>query len=663
MAPDINIIENVSDDCTTNAAALEKQLCVAWDLASVRLVVKHELPTQPAATRLGVHQALAVALRVTALVCQSIDRLLGQPTSKTRGAFHDSGMYYPCRQENGDHRVPWKSEQGLRELIFMIDIATDYLQKLDAFDYYASVITGLVQVSSFSDESDDLVVHRCLLASHALSEGYVGAKQSELSAADYPRAPQPVRYPKDDVKQAVLRTAKGPILGHHQILTCNSAMCFDPEMHPKLAFMSYKENLCWLVDWALTHREDADILDALKTIVGSNSAILSTANDGRLSKQEPIPTNGIDLSWRVRNKIGNQFCQWLAKMDEVVKESTDPSLIHTGVLCNVSHWVRKVLVVSFSYGSWQFWPAPRPMTFDDYAEVVCAFIGAMVRGWSIDHDSEASIREHNSLNWVCKDCSTALTSEALLPANAKATRDDIIMRFAWGPQTYFFVGMRHHGFARRVDNLREKSPGLTYNTPVQQITPYCSPIVAGDNVPIMVNKLLALCGMQLVDFQSDLGEKEWDCQPRMCSECQFDGYRAQLFMVSVGLARLAATTLDHDQSRPLVRLMDNYGYRLFPRVQALLLVQCSCIPRWTSDVMSRAYADAGVTCGQSDCSIPGSEYHTNGMTVGDDYDDASLREALLSQASAEARSYADRTGQQEWLDIVLKPLGSSSMTC
>lgn len=156
----------------------------------------------------------------------------------------------------------------------MIDVATEYLQKLGAFDDYASVINRLVQVSCFHHDNDDLIVHRCLLASHALAEGYIAAKQSKLSAADYPHGAQPVRYPKDDVKQAVLRSVRGPILGHHQILTCNSAMCFDPGMHPRLAFISYKENLCWLVDWALAHREDRDILPILNSIIGSTLLLL-----------------------------------------------------------------------------------------------------------------------------------------------------------------------------------------------------------------------------------------------------------------------------------------------------------------------------------------------------------------------------------------------------
>ena len=178
-------------------------------------------------------------------------------------------------------------------------------------------------------------------------------------------------------------------------------------------------------------------------------------------------------------------------------------------------------------------------------------------GWVVDHDTEASIREHNSLNWVCKDCSTALTSEVFYPANARATRDDSIMRLAWGPQTYFFVGLRHHGFARLVDNLRENNINLAYHMPVRETTPYCSPIAAGDNFPVVVTKLLVLCGIQLVDFHIDLGEAEWVCQPRMCSKCQFDGYRTQLFMLSVGVARLAAMVLDHEKSRPLVRATEH----------------------------------------------------------------------------------------------------------
>ncbi|KAI9368343.1 hypothetical protein BJX61DRAFT_537328 [Aspergillus egyptiacus] len=533
-------------------ATLQTQLCAAQDLDSVQSVVKHELPAQPTPTRMGVRLALMVALRVAELVCQSIDRLLEQPDSETTGASHDTGMYRPCRRGNGDHHVPVDNEQGLQGLIPMIDVVTDYLEKLGAFDDYASVVTRLVQVSSFHHDNDDLIVHRCLLASHALAAGYIAAKQSELSAADYPHGALPVRYPKDN------------------IITCNSGMCFDAGMRPRLAFISYKENLCWLADWALAHREDGDILPMINSIVGSNSATTPTANSG------------------VRNKVGSQFTRWLAKMDHVVKESTNPSLTHTGVLCTVGGLVRKVLVASVSYGSWQFWPIPRQMTFDDYTKLVCAYIGAM------------------------------------------------------SPQTYFFIGLRHHGFARRVDNPHEtKTDSASYHMPVRQITPYCSPIAAGDDIPVFITKLLALCGIQL-----------WGFQPRMCSKCQFDGYRAQLFMLSVGVARLAAMVLDHDQRRPLVRLMDTYGYRLFPALQARLLVLCPCVPRWTSDVMSQAYADAGTSCGQSDCSIPASQCHSSELPVTEEHN---LTEALLCQALAEAETYANKTGQKEWFDTVSKP--------
>lgn len=114
--------------------------------------------------------------------------------------------------------------------------------------------------------------------------------------------------------------------------------------------------------------------------------------------------------------------------------------------------------------------------------------------------------------------------------------------------------------------------------------------------------------------------------------------------------------LDHDQSQPLLHLIDNYGYRLFPAVQTRLLVLCPCIPRWTSDVMSQAYADAGTSCGQSDFSIPASQCHVNGLSVADGYNDVLLTEALLCQALVEAKSYANKTGQQEWFDTVSIPL-------
>lgn len=142
----------------------------------------------------------------------------------------------------------------------------------------------------------------------------------------------------------------------------------------------------------------------------------------------------------------------------------------------------------------------------------------------------------------------------------------------------------------------------------------------------------------------------------MCSKCQFDGWPAQLFMVSVGMARLAAMVLNHDYSEPLIHLMDNYGYRLFSAVQTRLLVLCPCLPRWSSDVMSQVYAEAGTSCGQSDCSVLASKCHGSRLPVVDVYNDVPLIEALLGQAIAEAGSFACKTGQQERFDTVSNPL-------
>ncbi|KAM4067107.1 hypothetical protein HRG_001106 [Hirsutella rhossiliensis] len=533
----------------------------------------------------------------------------------------------------------------------MIDIATRHLTQLDAFSGYATVVAGLVQGSSFEHESDDLVIHRCLLASHALAEVYIRALQGGLPAADYANVGTSARYPKGNVKQAVVRTAGGPILGHHQIMTLNCATCFDIGMPPRLAFLSYKENMCWFNDWATAHREDGDVLAAVNACM----TLERCADDSETHA-------GQELSWRARNEVGDQLSRWLAQLDVDGKESSNSSLAHTGVLCALNDGLRRVLVASVCYGSYHFWPTPRQMTADDYASYLCASIGGMARGWAIDHDSEAAIGEHNLFNWLCRGCSVAVTREVLFPASAAAPREDANMRIAWGAQTYFYFGQRHHGFARRVDNLAQGHGTCSHgHMPTRAIRPSCSPVAAGDGVGVIVTKLLALCGVEPARGCSDVddfGEAEWDCDSQMCPMCQFDGSRAQLFMVSVGAARLAIK-LPSEYRMSLVNLMDTFGFRLFPAIQARLLVLCPCLPKWAASVMSHGYAEAGTRCGQSDCSAPVHEQGFFTRPLADEevrYGNTSLRELLLRQARVEATDYANKTGQAAWLNVVSQPL-------
>lgn len=477
--------------------------------------------------------------------------------------------------------------------------------------------------------------------------------QSRLVAEEYYFAPCPARYGKDDVKNDVALSASGPILGNHQVLTHLLPTCAHADMTPKLAFTSYRDQFCYLEDWATANREDGDAPELLGSVITLNKSFET------LFAKHPT----YNCPWRARNKIGTELTRWLAKFDHTTKDSSNAYLTHTGILCTSHAWVRKVMVVSISYGSYGLWPAPFDLAMEDYAEVVCAYIGAMWRGWSVDHDVEASIGEHNAMNWLCRTCATATAREVFSPANANAPRKCHILRLAWTPQSYFYFGLRHHGFERRVDNLLESNSSLSssHRSLFQQVAPVYSPIASGDNVSTIVTKLLGMCGMRVVDDIGDLGDKDWACHPRICSTCDFENSRSQLFMISVGAARLAVM-LPRNCRPHFIHLIDMFGLRLFPALQARILCQCPCVPEWLADVIAHGYTEAGTRCGQSDCTVQcGSENHgllpsSPGSNEGTTIDDTSLRSMLLNQAMEEAARYAEKSGQMEWLEVVSQPL-------
>lgn len=649
----VDVDEIGHDAVDADVDDLMRALGGANDLGAVRSVAAR-LPVDRHDTR----SWLIVAARVCLLVCVGIDELLRRDSGGHTGATHDTGIYRSCRSAGAADQAGARlgdTEVWLRELAVVCDKAAGYLWRLRVFDGYADLIANLVDRTVFWRDSDDIVIHRCLLAWHAVAEVYMRALQGQVTPTVRQDGFRVSRFPKGDVKDAVLRTARGPILGHHQIMTLNCATCSEANMSPRKAFTSYKENLRWFNDWATANRGDGDIMAALDASMTGH-----TCSDPACGAPVDEPDGG--WMWRERNAVGEGLSRWLARLDHVTKSTSNGSYLHTGVLCGTSEAVRKMTIACVSYGSYHFWPVHRRMSLDDYVRYTCASIGEMQRGWAIDHDSEAAAAEHNLLNWACTACATYATQQVLLPANTAADREDWEMRTAWGPQTYFYFGGRHHGFARRVDNLRGRLTAVGHGLSIQPTHRRCDPISSGDTLPVVISKLLALCGAAATAPTAvALSTEDWDCQPRICADCAFDGYRAQLFMLSVGAARLAAM-LPNTHRQELTRLLDTYGFRLFPAVQARLLVQCSCVPRWTADVMSHGYADAGTACGQSACvhAVSAPALHPMPVTAvrdeDDEYDGHLLRDVLLRQAHIEARRYASRTGRVDWLSVVSQPL-------
>lgn len=502
-----NLIEEVTatpvlvfeDKC--NPVWIEQLECSA-DIASIRAVLNGYHAKAFPATISGVHQALTVALRVGLLLCESIDDLI---TDQTTGAFHDTRSYRPCLRCT-ESSCQIQSRSLLHELTSIIDVSTDYMLRLELFvDYATMIVSNLMSAPAIEVENDDLLIHRCLMACNALFEAYARARQSRLVAEEYNVAPHPARYAKDDVKNDVAEAASGPILGNHQIMTVNLAMCAHADMTPKLAFTCYRDNFCWFEDWATANREDGDTLTLLSSFI--------TVNKSFETLYERHPTD--ECPWRARNKIGKEVARWLAKLDHATKDASNAYLTHTGILCTSPAWVRKLMVASLSYGSYGLWPVSHDLAIDDYADVVCACIGAMWRGWSVDHDVEASIGEHNGMNMLCRACATATAREAFSPANAKALRKNQILRLAWAPHSYFYFGLRHHGFERRVDNMLESSDrsSSAHQCLVQQVAPTYSPILSGDNVSIIVKKLLGMCGMKVMGDIGGLGNEDGHVTP------------------------------------------------------------------------------------------------------------------------------------------------------
>jgi hypothetical protein len=616
----------------------------AETLAAVREQAAEMLRGSPS-TRVRV----LVAARVCLLVCARIDALLADPASRGGGAVADTAIYRGCTARPGPAGMAGVDAQ-LRECAAIADEVEAFVRSVGMLDSYSALVADLVNAPIFALD-DDLILHRCMLTWHTVAETYMRALQGRVVPEPGQDGYEASCYAKGDVKSAIVRTARGPVLGHHQVLTQMTIICSDPKMDPYTAFVSYKENLCWFNDWATANRTDGDIMAAIDTVM--------TAKDASHRKDERPGA----LKWRSRNAAGERFTVWLASMDHATKDVSNGSLLHTGILCGVSETARKLTVTCVCYGSYHFWPVPTQMSLDDYAVYVCACVGEMQRGWAIDHDSEAAISEHNLLNWVCPACSARASRDSLSTASAAAARQPQEMRIAWGPHSYFYYGLRHQGFRRRVDNLRARlAPGA--QIPISaRISAEYSPIASGDPLPVIVGKLLALCGAEPSGdgaWFEDLDMAAWTCKPRICPECSFTGQDAQLFMIAVGCARLAARLPDAYRNE-FIRLMDAYGFRLFPAVQARMLVLCDCVAQWMADVMSSGYDDAGTTCGQSPCRLTASDAPPPGQDItstdeNDRYSGQLLRDLLLAQAQTEAEQYAKTTGRTAWLDIVSHPL-------
>lgn len=634
---------------------LTAALSSAADLRDVKL-----LAAQAFTGGHGVESRLAVAGRVCLFVCDGIEELARVDRPARTGAVRDSDLLRGCG--GGETRylasTPEAAGRCLLRLRLIASSVMDHMREIGQYDDFAAMVAELIDAEMFMRADDDIVIHRSLFAWHAVMETHMRFEHALTERATGHDGRGLSRYPKGDAKNAVVQSVLGPILGHHQLIAVACATFSRSTMNAYDAFVAYRNNMVWVHDWATAHRGDGDLADELFGALGYTSAL----DDRRGS----IAVSTMNI-WDERNYYGERFTAWLARLDHATREVGDGSRLHSGVLCNTSALVRKMTLTCVAYGSYGFWGLQRQLSSAEFVKAACACIGEMLRGWAIDHDTEASIGEHNLLNWLCVRCSRKASQEVLSPGNAVAVREDWEMRLAWAPQTYFYFDVRHHGLVRRVDNIRDRLPTSLPVENLEFVPRNCVPVESGDAVGVIVDKLLELCGIRLlcsVDVLPGLNVDDWACAPRICQECVFAGHRDQLFMLSVGCTRVAAMLPEPHRTR-FISIIEEYGFRLFPAVQARLFVQCECVAAWTADVMSYGYAEADISCGQSACAVTATSSsfpastHVMGESTGareDDADRGFFLGTLLKQAHVEALRYAEKTGRAEWFAVVSRPI-------
>ncbi|WP_143023037.1 hypothetical protein [Lentzea jiangxiensis] len=588
--------------------------------------------------------------RVCLLICDEIDIL--RASGKNLGATHDTSIYASCVRELArSEPASGGVEDDLKNLVEVANRVADFLADIGLLDVFVDHVAGLLNIDAIRSEVDDLLLHRCLHVWYMFSETYLRGLLASLDPAVHVDGSGAAGYEKGNVNQTVLDCATGPPLGHNQYLSPLVATCFSPEMSLRAGFLSYADSIItYMPDWESLPRDR-----------GISSSITSAFGEAvERGRRDFSGSDDPEWIWLRRNSIGNLSLRWFANLDSAVT-SANASLLHTGILCNLSESIRKASMISLGYGQFGLWPVPRLLSLPDYGRYGSAALGEMLRGWTSDHDSEAAIGEHSPLNWLCVDCATVASRDCMSRDNALGLRAPWEARIAWAPHPFNFLGGRHQGLRRRTDSIRARTDlpavAVTRAAPIS-----CTPIEADDQINIVVTKLLALVGLSPEPgLVGRLDMQGWGIEPRVCAECDFAGRRAQMFMLSVGCARLGALLPD-ELMKSWTQLVEKYAYRLFPAVQVRLLVQCDCVPLWVADVLTGGYEDAGTSCGLSPCLASRNPMPSTVMWDHPDedeqYDETLLRKRLLDQAAIEARSYAEIMVKNDWLSVVTQPISN-----
>jgi hypothetical protein len=634
--------------CSSNSAAEISDFCRVTDLNALRSLAVKSLNAAPGGAADLSTMAL-IAGRACLFICAEMDSVLD--SGKDLGAFHDASIYSRCVQDR--YTVPPADvEAGLVHLADTAAHVAKYLAEIDMLDGFIDLIAELLEVEAIETESEDLFLHRCLHAWYAFSETHLKSLLARLNPTEHIDGRDSGGYEKGDANKAVLDSARGPILGHHHYLSPLVATCSDSAMDLRTALLSYADSIItYMPDWESLPREQ-----------GMAAAIISAIGAPvERERKNPARVNDPEWTWLRRNALGTKTLKWFAKIDATAGIADNASLLHTGIFCDLPGTVRKVAMLCLGYGQFGLWPVPRLLSLADYGLYGCAALGEMMRGWTSDHDAEASIGEHSPLNWLCVECAEEASRACMLRYNALGARSEWETRIAWAPQTFNFMGGRHQGLRRRTDNIRARITPPEAPV-VRQISHSYTPIRAGDHLAAVVDKLLALIGLAAEPGLIDrLGIDEWDIEFRICPECDFPGSREQLFMLAVGCTRIGALLPQH-YMEAWTALVEKYAYRLLPALQVRLLTPCGCAPYWIADVLSSGYEDAGTSCGLSSClatKMPMPPTVRWDHPIEDErYSGVLLSQQLLDQATVEAHHYAAKSGRTDWLALVTRPLSS-----
>jgi hypothetical protein len=365
---------------------------------------------------------------------------------------------------------------------------------------------------------------------------------------------------------------------------------------------------CRLFDWDVEGREDREAGRIAEMVVPAYGPDHVDTN--------PTITEDVIIA-REKNRVGCLWSTWDTVTENALMTGKVRKLArHSGFFCHrLPDTVREVFVVVTSYFSFGFWPSG---DWHDVAGVwheMTSYIGSMVRGNMVDHDTESDIGEHNGQNWICKTCADGVLEWSTRVQTVPPKRTVVDQRLAWGPQTYFYNSRRHSGLARRVYSRKFLShPGIQWGV-VTSIQPHTHPIAAPlrfESLNSIILYMLNLAGFTVESADLALlsaampptvnPTKLGLCDSNCAAGLDLQSLGLEMMIYGHGLMVMAAM-LPEPARRRFCWEMDGYSTRAFPTLYSRMISTCECSAYWIERVLQLGYGWALGTCGCDNCDL------------------------------------------------------------